>query len=93
MKYFLSALLFFLVLTSNIVFSQNSGGKPEAKKVFISGRIVEKNTNQPLEYSTITLFNTKANKITGGGISDAKGEFKIEANPGTYDIKFEFITG
>ena len=92
MKYFLSALLFFLVLTSNIVFSQNSGGKPEAKKVFISGRIVEKNTNQPLEYSTITLFNTKANKITGGGISDAKGEFKIEANPGTYDIKFEFIS-
>ncbi|MBL7886771.1 MAG: TonB-dependent receptor [Flavobacterium sp.] len=92
MKYFLSSLLFFLVSASNIVFSQNPGGKPEAKKVLISGRIVEKNTNQPLEYTTITLFNTKANKITGGGISDAKGEFKIEANTGTYDIKIEFIS-
>lgn len=92
MKYFYSALLFSLFLFSNIVFSQNPGGKPESKKVFLTGKIVEKNTNQPLEYTTITLFNTKANKITGGGISDAKGEFKIEANPGTYDIKIEFIS-
>ena len=92
MKYFYLTLFISLFFFTNLVVSQNPGGKPESKKVFLTGKIVEKNTNQPLEYTTITLFNTKANKITGGGISDAKGEFKIEANPGVYDIKIEFIS-
>ncbi len=77
---------------SNSSFAQNPAGNPNAKKIIVSGKVVEKTTNQPLEYTTITLFNTKINKITSGGITDANGEFKIEANPGTYDIKIEFIS-
>lgn len=92
MKYFYLFTLSFLSVFSIELFAQKPEGNPNAKKIIVSGKVVEKTTNQPLEYTTITLFNTKINKITSGGITDANGEFKIEANPGTYDIKIEFIS-
>ncbi|HLP63056.1 TonB-dependent receptor domain-containing protein [Flavobacterium sp.] len=92
MKYFYLFSLSFLTLFSTTLFAQKPEGKPEAKKLIVTGKVIEKTTSQPLEYATITLFNTKANKITSGGITDANGEFKVEANPGTYDIKIEFIS-
>ena len=58
----------------------------------ILGKIIERDTNQPLEYTTISLISTKTNKVTAGGISDAKGDFSFEASPGTYDVKVEFIS-
>lgn len=88
--YFLILPLFFLF--SSQLQAQNPEGRPDVKKVILTGKIIEKTTNQPLEYATITLFSTRANKITGGGITDANGEFKIEANTGTYDIRIEFIS-
>lgn len=92
MKQIYSLLVVFLVLFSANSYSQRPDGAGEVKKIILSGKIVEKNSNQPLEYATVTLFNTKANKITGGGITDDKGEFKIEANSGTYNITIEFIS-
>lgn len=92
MKYFYLFTFSLFLVFSNSSFAQNPVGNPNAKKIIVSGKVVEKTTNQPLEYTTITLFNTKINKITSGGITDANGEFKIEANPGTYDIKIEFIS-
>lgn len=92
MKHFQKLFLLSLSLFTIFSFSQKPEANSAGNKIFITGKVVEKNTNQPLEYTTISLFNTKANKITGGGISDAKGEFKIESNPGTYDIKIEFIS-
>jgi outer membrane receptor for ferrienterochelin and colicins len=92
MKKNYSLVLFFLLFLSTTSYSQRPDGAPDVKKIILSGKIVEKNSNQPLEYATVTLFNTKANKITGGGITDEKGEFKIEANSGTYNITIEFIS-
>ncbi|MFY8181473.1 MAG: TonB-dependent receptor domain-containing protein [Flavobacterium sp.] len=66
--------------------------KPEGKKVKVTGKITEKVSNLPLEYSTISLVNTTTNKITAGGITDAKGDFSFDASPGTYNVKVEFIS-
>lgn len=88
MKYF-HPLLIVLLFTSIFSFSQE---KPERKKITISGLVIDKNSKQPLEYATITLLNTKNPKALFGGITNPKGEFLIEVNPGNYDIKIEFIS-
>ncbi|WP_418262749.1 TonB-dependent receptor domain-containing protein [Flavobacterium faecale] len=71
----------------------NAQQKPDVKeKIKISGMVVEKTTKQPLEYATITFMNSKNPKALAGGITDSKGEFLIEVNPGLYNIKIEFIS-
>ena len=83
---FLFAVLFLFVATT--VFSQ----KPDIPKVTVTGTVLEKGTNLPLEYATVSLFNVKLNKITTGGLTDEKGNFKFDATPGNYNIKIEFIS-
>jgi outer membrane receptor for ferrienterochelin and colicins len=78
-----------LLLSSIFNYSQQN---PEVKKIKITGKIIEKITNQPLEYATLALINAKNPKAIFGGITNAKGEFEIDVNPGIYNIKFEFIS-
>ncbi|MEO0038115.1 MAG: hypothetical protein RIQ59_1326 [Bacteroidota bacterium] len=82
-------LTFLLFLTSLLNYSQN---KPEGKKIKISGKVIEKGTNTPLEYSTISLINATTNKVTAGGITNTTGDFNFDATPGTYKVKIEFIS-
>ena len=78
-----------LLLSSLLNYSQE---KLEIKKIKITGKIVDKSSQQPLEYATITLNNIKNPKATTGAITDAKGEFNVDANAGIYNIKIEFIS-
>lgn len=87
MTYLKSTIL--LLLLPVLIFAQT---KPEGKKIKITGIIIEKVSKQPLEYATITFFNTKNPKIIGGGITNAKGEFDISLSPGNYTAKAEFIS-
>ncbi len=85
-KYILTLLI---ILNSFFVYTQE---KSEAKKINITGKIVEKTTNQPLEYATVTLINIKTSKSVSGGITDNLGEFSIDTSTGLYDVKIEFIS-
>jgi outer membrane receptor protein involved in Fe transport len=73
----------------NCLFSQQ--GQP-GKKIKVTGKVVEKNSSQPLEYATIVLQSTQKSDVISGGITNAKGEFDIEVIAGTYDIRVEFIS-
>jgi outer membrane receptor protein involved in Fe transport len=53
---------------------------------------VEKTTNLPLEYATVTFINPTSAKAAYGGITNEKGEFDIEVGEGTFDVKIEFIS-
>lgn len=77
------------VFLTFLTFGQN---KPNIPKIKITGTIVEKTSQQPLEYATITLINTQNPKIIGGGITNNKGQFEATVPPGTYNIKLEFIS-
>jgi outer membrane receptor for ferrienterochelin and colicins len=81
-------ILFLLIGLSN--FAQQ--GPPTRSKIKVTGKIVDKISNQPLEYATITLKNTKNPKAIAGGITNNKGEFDIDVFPGAYDIAIEFIS-
>jgi len=62
-----------------------------SNNVTITGRVVEKNTQQPLEFATIILMNTNDNTIQDGSVTNSNGEFHIETEAGTYTMKIEFI--
>ena len=66
--------------------------KKDIKKIKISGKIVEKSSNLPLEYATIRFTDFTTNKVVTGGITNPSGEFTIEINPGVYNISYEFIS-
>ncbi|WP_158838481.1 TonB-dependent receptor domain-containing protein [Polaribacter sp. L3A8] len=80
-------LLLFCLLTSTFLLAQN----PSLKEITISGKVVDASSNQPLEYATVVLKNTKTQKISGG-ITDEKGQFNVKTPKGTYQINVEFIS-
>ena len=89
MKKFKFYLTLSLLLATLINYSQK---RPEGVKIKITGKVINKGTSQPLEYSTISISNTSTNKVTAGGITNATGDFSFDAAPGVYNIKIEFIS-
>lgn len=84
-------------LTSTITlllfcFSLLGYAQPGKAKLKVTGKVIEKNSKQPLEYATITLKNTANPKMIAGGVTNNKGEFTIDVSSGTYDIIVEFIS-
>ena len=65
--------------------------KPKNPQITITGIIIDSNTKEPLEYATVVLKDVKTKQLSGG-ITDENGNFNVKANPGTYDISFEFIS-
>lgn len=78
-----------LLLGMLFAYGQRPGGPP---KLVITGKVIDEETNQPLEYATITLKNKNRPDLIQGGITDAEGNFRIESFPGQYDINVEFIS-
>jgi len=89
MKKLKSVLTFLLLITQFLSFAQ---GKPQVARIKITGKVIEKISKQPLEYTTITFLTPNSTKSVAGGITNPKGEFDINVTPGIYDIKVEFIS-
>jgi outer membrane receptor protein involved in Fe transport len=83
-KIIITTITLFLSLTT---FAQ----RPDAKKVTISGKVIEKGTYFPLEYATI-VFENATTKQLSGGITDENGNFKFEVPAGKYNARVEFIS-
>lgn len=93
-KFQSSSLLLFFLFFAVAAFAQGGPGgqgRPEGPKVKITGKIIEQDTKLPLEFATVTI-QTPANVTVNGGLTNEKGEYSIEVAPGTYNIKFDFIS-
>ena len=73
-----------------LLYAQRPGGMPQ--KITLSGTIIDNDTQQPLEYATITFQNPQRPNMLQGGITDANGKFEIEIFPGRYTLKVEYIS-
>ena len=62
------------------------------KNITVTGKVIDKDTKQPLEYATVAFFSKKENKIIDGGITDSNGNFSIKIEDGVYDISVEYIS-
>ncbi len=76
------------ILFTTFSFSQR---KNPSANFTISGKVIDAKSNQPLEYATIVLKNTKTKEISGG-ITDIKGNFNVKTPKGVYEISIEFIS-
>ncbi len=68
---------------------QGQGG--DASKAFITGQVLDADSEQALEFATISIFTKKDSSLVSGGVTDEKGNFSIETGPGQYFAKFEYI--
>ena len=70
-------------------------GKDNSKdyiKGNISGKIIDSKTGKALEYASITLTNTRWEKIIEGTITDAKGRFHMKKiRSGKYQISASYL--
>ena len=81
-----------IIITLSLFFSLTAfAQRPDAKKVTISGRVIEKGTDFSLEYATI-VFENATTKQLSGGITDENGNFKFEVLAGKYNARVEFIS-
>jgi len=84
----ITVFIFCIIISINTIAQQRSNS---IHQVLVSGKIVDTETKQNLEYATIICTPSNGKKITGG-ITNEKGEFEIEVTKGTYNISIEFIS-
>ena len=82
MKYFFALLA--------LVFTSSLSATSLPAKVNLTGRIIDGELNLPLEFATISAFDSEATLITGES-TDSTGNFIIRLPKGQYKIKFEFL--
>ncbi len=79
-----------IIILFCISFSINAQQR-DSQTFEISGKIIDDESKEPLEYATVVLTSLKSKKVTGG-MTDSKGDFNFEVNEGMYDISIEFIS-
>jgi hypothetical protein len=70
---------------------QGQSAPPPAAKGKITGKVMDATENAPLEFATVSIFTTDSS-LVDGGITDAKGEFQFELNPGDYYVEVQFVS-
>ena len=57
----------------------------------LKGQVLEKNTQEPIPFSSIRVFAIPGDKLITGGISNEKGKFSFALAPGDYHLIIESI--
>ena len=85
----LFVLLLSLIITNDIMASEVENAIHDIAE--IKGVVIDKETGGPLEYATVSLFNSNDSTLVAGVITDAKGSFVLKAELGRYYIVFQFM--
>ena len=82
-----------LGLLTTAVFAQQpqTNGRPNFKKIKLTGTVIDQETQEVLEYATISLVNKRFPDRIQGGITDSKGKFNLDVFPGKYNVTIEYI--
>ena len=83
------------ILLIVLLFGMNQILYAQQKRTFtkyqVSGLVVEKKTNQGLEFATIIFKPNRGEKVFGG-LTNEKGKFKFDVPKGMYTVSIEFIS-
>jgi outer membrane receptor for ferrienterochelin and colicin len=58
----------------------------------IKGKLVDKASGAPLEFATISFISSDPAIPAQGGVSDIDGTYSIQITPGTYEVRWDYIT-
>lgn len=88
--------LFILLAFTSYTFSQQPTAEQRANyanlSFTVSGSVTDSETNVPLEYATVTLTSKTNTESVLGGITGEDGKFSLEAKPGMYNLKIDYIS-
>ncbi len=71
------------LLSIQFIFSQS---------VTLSGKVVDQQTNIPLEYCTVSVLDSNTGQLVEGSITKTDGTFAIELAKGTYTVLIDYIS-
>ncbi len=63
----------------------------QSKQITITGKVIDQDTGEPMEYATLVLRPLDSLKEVSGGVTNMEGNFRVKVEPGVYDISVEFI--
>jgi ferric enterobactin receptor len=90
-KYFLSAVFLFSLLTAQAQFPFG-GNKGPSLKGKIEGVIIDSLTKEPIGFATVSMKNKGSSIIIDGVLTEENGSFKFnEVKTGIYDIYISFL--
>nr|WP_322624248.1 TonB-dependent receptor [uncultured Flavobacterium sp.] len=92
MKHLKTSFLFTMLLTAFVALAQQPGPRGGGgATVKITGKVIEQDSKQPLEFANV-IIQTPGDVTVAGGLTDANGQYSLDVKPGTYNIKFDFIS-
>ena len=81
-------ILFFTLFT----FGQPSDPTLSVERDYkVTGKVLEKGSNLPLEYASVAFLDSDG-KVVTGGITDVNGMYSFRVPGGTYTVQFDFIS-
>lgn len=81
--YFITFGLFFTFI-SNGLYAQN-------QSIEITGKVIERNSQTPVEFATILVENKTTKEAITGTTTDMEGNFKVASNTENFILKISFI--
>ncbi len=86
----------FIFLFSSLLLSQqpsNSNFQGYANMNFkVFGIVSDSETEEPLEYATISIKSKNNPEKIFGGLTDKDGKFSVDVNPGLYELKIDYVS-
>ncbi len=58
----------------------------------VSGTVIDAESGDPLEFTTVSLLQGADSTLVTGGYSDSDGKFTVVAKPGQYMLKIQFVS-
>ena len=80
-----------LLLSTLFCWSQLVAQKSEEVTFNVSGIVIDQESDDPLEYASVSFFDASGN-LKYGGITGQSGRFEIPVIRGTYRIQFDYIS-
>lgn len=74
------------IITFLIIFSSLTA----TSQTEITGSVLEKESQKPLEFAEVILLTNESSVLTGG-ITDENGAFKLSAKPGDYTLQVTYV--
>jgi ferric enterobactin receptor len=83
-------LIIFILI--NQLFFCSAASSQAVPNTRISGKVIDKSTNEPLEYATISIISKQSGKLITGTVADVKGAFVMSNIPfDIYLVNIEFL--
>lgn len=78
------------IFSSYVAFSNNLSNEKGSSS--LKGKIIENQSNKPLEFATISIYSSDSSKLVKGTISNKRGDFLLEKlSAGSYYFKVEYM--